>query len=67
MLFGQWVCAMCRFGCLTGGFLGIETEMLDISGFLTSSEFLTQLASLITAILTAFMSQFVGVFFSGTG
>jgi hypothetical protein len=41
--------------------------MLDISGFLTSSEFLTQLASLITAIMTAFVSQFLGVFFNGTG
>ena len=56
-----------RFGCLSGGTFWIEIEMLDISGFLTSSEFLTQLASLITAILTAFVSQFVGVFLNGTG
>ncbi|MDO8632334.1 MAG: hypothetical protein Q7R41_17770 [Phycisphaerales bacterium] len=41
--------------------------MLDVNGFVTSSEFLTQLASLITAILTAFVSQFLGVFFNRPG
>jgi len=41
--------------------------MLDLGGFVTSAEFLTQLASLITAILTAFMGQFLGIFFNTTG
>jgi len=40
--------------------------MLDVGGFLTSSQFLTQLASLITAILTAVMSQFLGILFKST-
>jgi len=31
--------------------------MLDIDGFLTSTEFIAQLASFITAILTAFITS----------
>ena len=40
--------------------------MSGISGFLTSSEFLTQFASLITAILSIVVSHFLGMFFKGT-
>ncbi len=39
--------------------------MLDIDGFLTSSQFLSQLASLITAILTAFVAQLFGITSAG--
>ncbi len=41
--------------------------MFHIGGFVTSAEFLTQLASLITAILSAFVGQFLGVFFNTAG
>ncbi len=43
-----------------------ENSMLDIDGFLTSTQFITQLASFITAILTALLGSVVsGVFGSG--
>ena len=37
--------------------------MLDLGGFLTSSEFLAQIAGLITAVLSALVSLFVGALF----
>jgi hypothetical protein len=40
--------------------------MLDIDGFLTSTQFITQLASFITAILTALLGSIVSGFL-GTG
>lgn len=41
--------------------------MLDIDGFLTSTQFITQLASFITAILSAFLGTIVTGFLGGTG
>ena len=41
--------------------------MLDIDGFLTSNQFVTQLATFITAILTALLGSIVTGFFGGTG
>jgi hypothetical protein len=37
--------------------------MLDIGGFLTSTEFLGQIASLIAAVLTAIVSNFIAGLF----
>lgn len=37
--------------------------MLDINGFLNSTEFLAQLASIITAILSALFGSFLSGFF----
>ena len=40
--------------------------MLDIDGFLTSTEFVSQIAALITAILTTVFGQFIsGLFAQG--
>ena len=39
--------------------------MLDIGGFLTSTEFLTQIASIITTILVALVSQIITALFGG--
>lgn len=39
--------------------------MLDIGGFLTSTEFLTQIASIITTILVALASQIITALFGG--
>ena len=39
---------------------------LDIDGFLTSTEFVSQLASLIAAIITAFLAGVLGLTGSGT-
>ncbi len=36
--------------------------MFDINGFLASTEFLAQLASLITAILSTLLSDFINIF-----
>jgi len=41
--------------------------MLDISGFLTSPEFVSQIASLITVILSSFLGSFLTAFLGGTG
>lgn len=41
--------------------------MLDIDGFLTSPEFVSQLASFITAIFTAFLGGIISNFFGGAG
>ena len=41
--------------------------MLDIDGFLTSTQFITQLASFITAILTALLGSVVSGFFGPGG
>jgi hypothetical protein len=40
--------------------------MLDIDGFLTSSEFLTQIASLIVGLLSALFGALFGRMFPGT-
>ena len=37
--------------------------MFDFNGFLTSVEFLTQLASFLTAILSTLLSDLIAVFF----
>ena len=39
--------------------------MLDIDGFLTSQEFLVQLASLIAALLSSVFGGFISGFFAG--
>ncbi len=39
--------------------------MLDIGGFLTSTEFLAQIAALVVAVLTAFVGDFIARLFSG--
>jgi len=39
--------------------------MLDITGYLTSPSFLTELATLITAIISAFAGIFLTGFFGG--
>ena len=41
--------------------------MLDIDGFLTSTEFVAQLAAFITAILSAFLGSILTGFFGGAG
>lgn len=40
--------------------------MLDITGYLTSPSFLSELAALITAIISAFAGTFLSGFFTGT-
>ena len=40
---------------------------LDIGGFLTSTEFLTQLASIITAVITTLLGEVLAGIFGGTG
>ena len=52
-------------GLRPGVSFGSTHKMLDIGGFLTSVEFLTQLAALITAILSAFVSDFITMLFGG--
>lgn len=39
--------------------------MLDIDGFLVSTDFLTQIASIIAGLLSAFFSTFIGQLFNG--
>jgi len=39
--------------------------MLDIDGFLTSTDFLTQIASIIVGLLSALFSTFIGQLFNG--
>jgi len=39
--------------------------MLDLDGFFTSLEFVTQLASIISAILSALFGEFFASLFSG--
>ena len=39
--------------------------MLDIDGFLTSNEFLAQIAAIITAIFSALFSQIINSLFVG--
>ena len=39
--------------------------MLDIGGFVTSSEFLAQIASIIVGLLSAFFSELIAGLFSG--
>ncbi len=41
--------------------------MLDIDGFLTSTEFVSQLALFISAIVSAFLGSILTGFFGGTG
>ena len=36
--------------------------MLDIDGFLTSTDFLTQIASIIVGLLSALFGTFIGLF-----
>ncbi len=38
--------------------------MLDIDGFLTSTEFLSRIAIIIAGVLSAIMSEFLGSLFS---
>jgi len=40
---------------------------LDIGGFLTSVDFLTQLASIITAVFTTLLGEVLANVFGGTG
>ncbi len=40
---------------------------MDIDGFLTSTEFLTQIASILTAILSALFSGLLGNIFPTSG
>jgi hypothetical protein len=42
---------------------GSTIKMLDIDGFLTSTEFLGQIASIIVAILTALVGNLIGTLF----
>jgi hypothetical protein len=42
-------------------------KMLDIDGFLTSTQFVTQFASFITAIITAFLGSFLSELLGATG
>lgn len=39
--------------------------MLDINGFLSSTEFLVQIASIITAVLSALFGGFISSLFGG--
>ena len=39
--------------------------MFDIGGFLTSMEFVSQIASIITAVLTALFGEIIAGFFGG--
>ena len=39
---------------------------LDIGGFLTSAEFLRQIAEIVVAVLTALVGSFVGGLFGNT-
>lgn len=39
--------------------------MFDINGFLTSMEFLAQLAAIVTALLTALVGDFIASLFAG--
>lgn len=38
--------------------------MLDIGGFLTSTEFVAQIAAIITTLLSVLVSDFLALFFS---
>ncbi len=40
--------------------------MLDIDGYLTSVEFLSQLAAAISAVLSAFFAEIIAMFFQGS-
>lgn len=40
---------------------------LDIGGFLTSAEFFTQLASIITAVITTLLGEALAGIFGGAG
>ncbi len=40
--------------------------MLDLNGFFTSTEFLTQVASVVSAVLSILLGDFLARFFSGT-
>jgi hypothetical protein len=40
--------------------------MLDIGGYLTSVEFLSQFAAMISTILSAFFGEFLTILFGGT-
>ena len=40
--------------------------MLDIGGYLTSVEFLAQLAAVISAVLSSFFGEFLTTLFGGT-
>jgi len=40
--------------------------MEDIGGYLTSTEFLAQLAAVISTILSAFFGEFLAMLFGGT-
>ncbi len=37
---------------------------MNLQGFFTSTEFLVQFATIVSAIFSAFASQFIGTFFS---
>ncbi len=39
--------------------------MLDIGGYLTSIEFLAQLAAIVTAVLSALVGEFIALLFGG--
>lgn len=39
--------------------------MFDIGGFLSSTEFLAQIAAIIAAVLTAFVGDFISRLFGG--
>ena len=41
--------------------------MLDINGFLTSNQFVAQLATFLTAIFSAFLGSILTGFLGGTG
>lgn len=45
--------------------LPLEFVMLDIDGFLTSTDFLTQIASIIVGLLSALFSALIGPLFGG--
>jgi|GEM_PF-3003099 len=42
-----------------------SAKMLDINGFLTSTEFVAQIAAIFTAVFSAIFGQFLAGLFSG--